>query len=59
MWYVTLQMLNKVNAILDNKLGELTWKDKMNWKENNFFYDYNLAKIIAVKEVKAIESILE
>ena len=59
MKYVTSQMLDEANEILDRELKEFTWEDEMEWKEYNLLYDYNLAEVIVAEEVKAAELIPE
>ncbi len=55
MKYAISQMLDEANRILDRKLKEPTWKDEMEWKEDDLLHDYNSAKVMAVKEAKAVE----
>ena len=59
MRYVISQILDKVSEILENELEESTQKDKMNQKENDLLYNYNLAKIMITKEAKAAKFTLK
>ncbi len=55
MRYTISQTLDKVNKILDKELEEPTWEDKMDWKEDDLFYDYNLAEVMTAEKVKVME----
>ena len=59
MKYVISQTLDEVNKILDEKLKEPTWKDEMEWEENDLLYDYNPAEVMATKKAKVAELTLE
>ncbi len=59
MKYVTSQMLDEVNKVLERKLKESMWKDEMEWEEDDLLHDYNPAEVIAAKEAKAAEPTLE
>ena len=59
MKYVTSQMLDEANEILDRKLKESTWEDEIEWEEDDLLHDYNPAEVIAAEEAKAAELISE
>jgi len=59
MKYVTSQMLDRVNEILDRELEEPTWEDEIKGKEDDLLHDYNPAEVMAVEEAKAIEFTFE
>ncbi len=59
MKYVTFQMLDKINEALAKKLEEPTWKDKIDWKEDDLLYNYNPVKVIVAEEAKVMELTLK
>ncbi len=59
MKYVTSQMFNKANKILDKELKKPTWEDEIDWEKDDLLYDYNLAEVMAAEEAKITEPILK
>ena len=55
MKYVTSQMLDEVNRILDREMKEPIQEDEMDWEKNDLLHDYNPAEVMAMKEAKAAE----